>query len=270
MLETRRTTRYFADYPPDNHKATTSSDSASSSLRLKPTGNPHDEQYDLSFSESGDNYAYRGTRSSGDGQYVLIFDPARKAFVIHQVDSAFDMNLTSTPWEQDPAVLQKDYEQLMTSPKRQQSNSDDEQEMDTFAKAQTVETKRRKTEKVAKPKKVREPTPESEEESDDGLTIEYPDGEPAQRYHSQSTPIFRRAQSEESDKFEDIMQEEELNQDVEALALPSPVHGDTAELDAEEELDELDLEAELEQALQTETQAEEAHAADESSESEEE
>jgi len=255
------------DKSSDNHKPDPSSDTSSTSMHLLPSASDS-TSYDLSFSDNSEKYSYNGVRTSGDGQYVLIFDPVKKHFVLHQVDSTFDMNLVSAPWDQDASSLRSAYPQLepktkpiASAPQRRPSKSA------KHAAAANTDTKRRKQEKPKKPKPpVREPTPE-EEDSDDGLTVEYPDGPPAQQYHYQSTPIFQRNISEEaSDEDEDAEHEsfeEERNQDVDHLQLPSPANNAGGMSDEEIELD---LEAELEQALK-ET---EDNGADESSESEEE
>jgi len=208
-------------------------------------------------------------RTSGDGQYVLIFDPIKKHFVLHRVDSTFDMNLVSAPWEQNASALRKQYTQLepeskpvapAPAPQRRPSKS----AKNAAAAAAKATAKRQKQEKPKKPKPpVKEPTPE-EEDSDDALTVEYPDGPPSQQYHYQPTPVFQRNVSEdESDEdAEHESFEEERNQDVDHLQLPSPANNAGGMSDEDIELD---LEEELEKALnQTE------NGADESSESEEE
>jgi hypothetical protein len=210
-------------------------------MKLKPSGS--NSSYDLSFSDNPE--LYNGVRTSGDGQYVLLFDPDRKVFVLHQVDSTFDMNLVKTPAARN-------------TPKATKAAK---------AAPAKAEPKRKKAVTQAKKKPpVREPTPE-EEDSDDGLTIEYP-GAPSQQYHHQSTPTFQRHISEEiSDEDEDEDAEgeeyEEKNQDVDYLKLPSP--GNIAGGMSDEDM-ELDLEAELEQALKETAENDE----NESSESEEE
>jgi RNA polymerase II transcription elongation factor len=204
-------------------------------------------------------------RTSGDGQYVLIFDPVKKHFVLHRVDSTFDMNLVSAPWDQNASNLRSQYPQL--DPETKPAPPAPQRRPSKSAKnvvAAKTNTKRQKQEKPKKPKPpVREPTP-VEEDSDDGLTVEYPDGPPAQQYHYQPTPVFRRNPSEDAsdEDAEHESFEEELNQDVDHLKLPSPANNAGGMSDEEIELD---LEAELEQALK-----ETENGADESSESEEE
>ena len=185
--------------------------------------------------------------------------------MLHRVDSTFDMNLVSAPWDQNSSNLRSQYPQLepetkpaVPAPQRRPSKSAKN------AAAAKATTKRPKQEKPKKPKPpVREPTPE-EEDSDDGLTVEYPDGPPAQQHHYQPTPVFRRHASEDAsdEDAEHESFEEERNQDVDHLQLPSPANNAGGLSDEEIELD---LEAELEQALK-----ETENGADESSESEEE
>ncbi|KAM3075319.1 hypothetical protein ACMFMG_007242 [Clarireedia jacksonii] len=259
-----------------NHKPDSSSDDSTTSAHLKPSADPNSSKFDLSLSDSNEEYSYTGVRTSGDGQYVLIFDPVKKHFVLDRIDSTFEMNLTSTPWTSDTSQLRSQYTQLELpsqsakeevqpqpkAPPRKQSKA----KAATTTKAKAPP--RAKAEKAKKPKPPpREPTPEPEEDSDDGLTVEYPDGPVSQQhYEYRPPPIFQREPSEEiSDEDEDAEHEiyEERNQDVDHLKLPSPVNkpGGLSDEDIE-----LDLEAELEQALA----AEHASSADESSESEEE
>lgn len=221
------------------------------------------------MTNNDEEYAYRGTRTSGDDQYVLLFDPERKAFILHQIDSSFDMNLTSTPWDQDATSLRQSYDQL--APPRQIRKPEPQCEVKRVPVRNNIESKVKKTEKPKKPRATRrEPTPEPvEEDSDDDMIVEYPDGPPSQRFQSQSTPIFRQEESEESEEDADSeMEEDSRNQDVEALSLPSPVHN-SGGAEPEEEIDELGLEAELLEALENETHEDGARD-DESSESEEE
>ncbi|KAK3311379.1 RNA polymerase II transcription elongation factor-domain-containing protein [Chaetomium strumarium] len=93
-----------------NHRPTLSSDSAPSTARLKRSAK--DESYNLGFDDQGDKYQYNGVRTHDDGNYVLIFDPTRKAFVLHRVDSTFHMNITRTPTESNAANLRKQFPHL--------------------------------------------------------------------------------------------------------------------------------------------------------------
>ncbi|KUJ23294.1 uncharacterized protein LY89DRAFT_680069 [Mollisia scopiformis] len=246
-----------------NHKPDTSSDS--SSALLQPSSDS-DSRYDLTLTDASKMYSYEGSRTSADGQYVLIFDPMKKHFVLHRVDSTFDMNLVSAPWSSD---VRDQYPQIepsepkpaaTTAPQRKASKGGKKAAAtkSTTAKASIPRQKVEKPKKAAKPAPPpREPTPEPEKDSDDGLTIEYPDA-PASRpsaNNSQaynSTPVFHRNVSEDvSDEDEDAEGEEyederERNQDVDHLKLPSPAGnvGGMSDEDIEDE-----LEAELEKAL---------------------
>lgn len=99
---------------PDNHKPTLSSDASPASARLKPSSSStaSSTDYDLSFTDDGGKYAYNGSRSTKANQYALIFDPERKAFVLHRVDSTFNMNLTRTPSNADADALKEEHPHL--------------------------------------------------------------------------------------------------------------------------------------------------------------
>lgn len=219
-------------------------------MQLQPSDSDP-STYNLSFSDNSEKYSYKGVRTSGDGQYVLIFEPENKRFVLHRVDSTFDMNLVNAPWEDNASTLRTQYPQLETPAKPEAQPPQRRTPKSTKnAVAAKAEPKRRKP--AEKPKKAkpppREPTPE-EDESDDGLTIEYPDAAPSsQPYKFQSTPVFQRNVSEEisDEDAEGEEYEDEMNQDVDHLKLPSPANNAGGMSD--EDL-ELDLEAELEEAL---------------------
>jgi hypothetical protein len=193
----------------------------------------------------------------------------KKHFVLHRIDSTFDMNLISSPWEQDASILRSQYPQLEPTTKPESAASQRRSTKPTKnATAPKNDTKRKKSVQPKKPKpQVREPTPE-EEEPDYCLTVEYPDAPSSQQYQYQSTPVFQRNVSEDiSDEDEDAEgedYEEERNQDVDLLKLPSPANNNAGGV-SDEDI-ELDLEAELEQALKETAEG----GADESSESEEE
>lgn len=224
-----------------------------------------DTNFELTLDDDGDEYKYEGVRDTKDSQFILIFVPEEQHFVLHQVDSSFDMNLVETPREKDAAILASEYEQIGGGSKPKPNRR----------KASTVKTTKKATEKTRvadKPKKKaskREPTPEPEDEDmDDGLTIEYPDGPPPSRFQ-RSSPLYRRRESSvESDADGDYEDDEteQRNKDVEDLSLPSPVKAQHGKEDEDD--DELDLEAELEMALEQELDPKSK--GDESSESEEE
>ncbi|ORY67303.1 RNA polymerase II transcription elongation factor-domain-containing protein, partial [Pseudomassariella vexata] len=86
-----------------NHKP----DPTPSLAKLKPTSKSS-STYDLSYNDGG-LHKYQGIRASEDGQYVLIFDPSREAFVLHKVDSTFNMNLIRTPSNKDAESLRQEH-----------------------------------------------------------------------------------------------------------------------------------------------------------------
>ncbi|KAJ4298525.1 hypothetical protein N0V88_003555 [Collariella sp. IMI 366227] len=93
-----------------NHRPALSSDAAPHTARLKKSAK--DDSYNLGFDDQGNRYQYNGVRTTDDGNFVLIFDPARKAFVLHQVDSTFHMNLTRTPTDSNVDSLRKQFPHL--------------------------------------------------------------------------------------------------------------------------------------------------------------
>lgn len=101
--------------PTDNHKPTLSSDAAPSAARLKPSSTSSTSTYDLGFTDDGGKYAYSGTRSTKENQYALVFDPERKAFILHRIDSTFTMNLTRTPSNADAEALREEHPHLDSS-----------------------------------------------------------------------------------------------------------------------------------------------------------
>lgn len=267
-----------ADNLADNHKPDTTS---STSLHLQPSSS---KSYDMTL-DSGSpdsSYTYSGMRTSNDGQYVLIFDPAKKHFVLHRLDSSFAMNMTDAPITEEDAST---YPQLSPRARPQASSTSAPQrrvskvkpaKKNTSTPTAKTEAAKRKDSKVKKAKTapVREPTPDEASASEDGddLLIEYPDG--PSNYQTSTTPIFQRRISEASDADEDAEGEEwdepeemggvERNGDVDLLQLPSPAGNANGGMSDEEM--ELDLEAELEQALKANANAN----GNESDESEEE
>ncbi|WQF83063.1 Putative transcription elongation factor Eaf [Colletotrichum destructivum] len=97
-----------------NHKPELSSEPATARLKPETPGSKSD--FDLSFPDGNNGmYGYAGTRTMDDNQYVLYFDPARKAFILDKVDSTFHMNVTRTPSSDNPESLRQQFEQLDTS-----------------------------------------------------------------------------------------------------------------------------------------------------------
>lgn len=275
--------KYVTNNPLDNHKPDPSTGTSANLAQLKPSSDSNTTKYDLSVSDNSEDYTYTGTRTTGDGQYVLTFDPVRKVLVLDRIDSTFDMNLTSAPWTNDTAQLQTQYDQL--EPPAKTSTKESKVPPKKAPKAKAPPAPKAKSASRAKPEKTkkskpqppkREPTPEpeeEEEESDDGLTVEYPDGQGSQQQqYEYRPPIFQRAPSEEeiSDEDEDMDDDGiyEHNQDVDHLKLPSPLNNPSVMTDEEADM-EADFEADLEAELEKEMNQQSLQG-DESDESEEE
>ena len=256
----------------DNHRPEPTTTQSLSSLQLQASRSAASD-YDLSFSDESGKYKYSGVQTSGDGQYVLIFNPEKKHFVLHRIDSTFDMNLVSAPWEKNASTLRSQYTQLESTAKPTETPQRKPSKSSKNTAVAKPEPKRRKSAQTKKKPPVREPTPEEEDDSDDGLTIEYPDARSSRQYKTQTEVILQQNVSgeEAEEEYEDEDAdaegefEEQRNQDVDYLTLPSPANNNTAGM-SDEDI-ELDLEAELEQALKETT---EGAGEDESDESEEE
>lgn len=98
----------------DNHKPDISPDNTSATARLKQTNK--DGTFNLGLDDNGNRYMYNGVRTTKDGNYVLIFDPARQVFVLHRLDSLFHMNVTRTPGTSDVDSLRKQFPQFEVQP----------------------------------------------------------------------------------------------------------------------------------------------------------
>ncbi|KAK2060923.1 hypothetical protein LY76DRAFT_568016 [Colletotrichum caudatum] len=97
-----------------NHKPELASEPGTARLKPETPGSKSD--FELSFPDGNNGmYGYAGTRTMDDNQYVLYFDPARKAFILDKVDSTFHMNVTRTPSNDNPESLRQQFEQLDTS-----------------------------------------------------------------------------------------------------------------------------------------------------------
>ncbi|EAA35419.1 hypothetical protein NCU02033 [Neurospora crassa OR74A] len=272
-----------------NHKPALSSDIAPSQSRLKRSAK--DGSYNLGFDDNGDKYQYNGVRTAADGQYVLVFDPDRKAFVLHQVDSMFNMNIAKTPTDTNAAkqfppldvkgtILDKPAAKPKASAAASRNkeapaknapagrgrggkSAQNKQNPATLPPSKPASPPRAEVEGHAT--KRRKPTSadsedEDEDDDDGGLTIEYPDGPPPERfkpavnkYASPALALTRRFSEfaaaynpdEEEDVnmdaefesrfnedadgegggYEDDDEEEEEDEDmVDALALPSPIN----------------------------------------------
>ncbi|KAK2018308.1 hypothetical protein LZ32DRAFT_654089 [Colletotrichum eremochloae] len=97
-----------------NHKPELTSEPGTARLKPETPGSKSD--FDLSFLDGNNGmYGYAGTRTMDDNQYVLYFDPTRKAFILDKIDSTFHMNVTRTPSNDNPESLRQQFEQLDTS-----------------------------------------------------------------------------------------------------------------------------------------------------------
>lgn len=204
----------------DNHKPELSSDTGPNEAKLKPSPSD-DDTFNLSFYENGGKYAYNGTRSAKENQYVLIFDPERKAFVLHRMDSMFHMNLARTPYNSDAQELKEKYPQIdsnirpatdkkgkaATVKARENTNkktsADSKKKEAPAAKAEPPETAAKSSQQSQadkdKPKKQqrnRSPaeSDEDDEDGDGGLLVEYPDPAPSAPTRGQDfSPAFPTA-----------------------------------------------------------------------------
>ncbi|KAG5986096.1 hypothetical protein E4U43_005668 [Claviceps pusilla] len=250
-----------------NHKPALSSDDAPNNARLKPSLPGKTDSYDLSFTDDDGAYAYTGSRNTNSNQYVLHFDPERKAFILDKIDSTFNMNITRTPSDADAERLRSQYPHLDSQPSPQKratakkTGANKETATSKSSQQQAKEPKRKtekqqqkqKQKKVAKEvalsfpepqkEKPKPPKPpksqsqsfEDEEEEDDdddgGLLIEYPGGDAAkQADFSPAFPPPRRF-----DDFMDQRDSEADDADGESddepdmdFKLPSPVNNHLA------------------------------------------
>ncbi|KAI9764453.1 MAG: hypothetical protein M1840_008476 [Geoglossum simile] len=103
--------------------------------------------YSLSMTDDDDSekpstYEYVGSRSSASSSaYALIYDSAKEGFILDKVDSNFNFNLTSTPWEGDSQKLEQQDPQLSLKNEDPDSGedslfSDDDGEFDEDGKPQ--------------------------------------------------------------------------------------------------------------------------------------
>ena len=224
----------------DNHKPALSSDAAPSQARLKRSA--RDGSYNLGFEDNGDKYQYNGVRTTADSQYVLVFDPERKAFVLHQVDSMFNMNITKATTDLNAA---KQYPPLdvkgtvldKPAPKKKASvAASKNKEASTKnapagrgrgkagqGKQNPAPSKPASPPRTDKRRKASPANSEDEEDDDDdgGLTIEYPDGPPPERFkpagHKYASPpiALTRRFSEFAAAYNPDEEEEDVNMDAE-------------------------------------------------------
>lgn len=233
------------------------SEGAPDHARLKPSVPGDTSSYDLSFTDKGGNYAFAGARNFADDQYVLYFDPKRKAFILDRVESTFDMNLTRLPNNSDPASLARKYPHLGSEAEPNQEPA--KKAVDSEVRKSAVKARpnnplvtnppKRKADKKQAPKnvdlalpvpekpkpKARKPAMEEEEDEDEdddgGLLVEYPGAAPQKR--TDFSPAFPSVRK--FDEFMDQRESEGDDADGESddeletdFKLPSPVNNHSA------------------------------------------
>ncbi|KZZ90456.1 Transcription elognation factor Eaf [Moelleriella libera RCEF 2490] len=219
-----------------NHKPALSSGDAPNTARLKPSIPGKTDSYDLTFFDDNESYAYAGSRDTNGNQYVLHFDPERKAFILDKIDSTFSMNITRVPGNSDPESLRRQYPHLDSQPgppKRVAAKKTSAPKDKDTAKSQAAkESIKRKPEKKQQSKEVAlsfpEPAKENpkkpvqrttfenedEDEDDDddddgGLLIEYPGAETAAAANQTDfSPAFPRPR-----RFDDFMDQRDSEAD---------------------------------------------------------
>lgn len=242
-----------------NHKPTLSSNDAPNNARLKPSLPGKTDSYDLTFTDDDGNYAYSGSRNTNSNQYVLHFDPERRAFILDKIDSTFNMNMTRLPSNSDPERLRSQYPHLdsqsapkKVTAKKMAATKETPKSTTSKSQSQAKEPKRKAAEKkkqqqqtkqvalsfpepqleIPKPKaKSFEDEEEDDEDDDGGLLIEYPGGDAAkQADFSPAFPPPRRF-----DDFMDRRESEADDADGESddepdmdFKLPSPVNNHTS------------------------------------------
>jgi hypothetical protein len=216
----------------DNHKPDTPPSLAKVRQNISSKGT-----YDLTYQDGG-IYKYRGERASEDGKFVLIFDPSRQAYVLHKVDSTFNVNLIHTPTNKDAESLRQEYPHLENSSIKVSSTKGSGSTSQT-----TRENKARKPDKdksltvpEARPSKPlpKKHDPESEEDDSDddgGLVMEFPGGQ-APGSNRDFSPAFppRRfsdftAQLDEEEDADGEDDDDDMS--VEHFKLPSPMNFQT-------------------------------------------
>lgn len=233
---------------------------ATSALLKPSTSDQH--KYNLTMSTATSTSFYHGARSSGApkkaARYVLVWDASRSGWELRLVDSVFEMGFVrSSGVDGEDGGRAQDESPVKAAPKARRKS----------VAAPKEEVKRQKTAGRRREKSLSE----SESESDDGLTIEYPGGKAPTRPFGLGlgTPLGGREERGVGRVDIDVNVDADADEDgdgdvdVEALDLGSPAQGGMEEEESEEEREEeVDLEAELEREL--------AKGGGESSESEEE
>ncbi|POS84821.1 hypothetical protein EPUL_004463 [Erysiphe pulchra] len=221
------------------NKANDATCPSSNSFRLQPD-EEDSASFNLSYLNNTEKPSYHGKRVVDETQFVLIFDAVKEHFVLHRLDSNFDMMTVSPPSDSHGINFKN-----QTTARQKRSTKDVKKTNDS-----NKEVSRRKVEKPKTTKKpIREPTPE--EESDDGLTIEYPGGQMQNepKVYSSPIPTYHREIRESCERDDGILPDDEefLNQNFEISRQSSPLREPPAEM-SDEDI-EMALEAELEQEL---------------------
>lgn len=218
-----------------NHRPT---ENAPSLARLKPNVSSK-SSYDLSYNDNG-IYKFQGNRSTGDGQYVLIFDPQREVFVLHKLDSLFNMNLIRTPTNNDAESLRREYPHIegtniSTSGGNNNLSKTKAAPKDTATdKGSGMLTM---PEPGPPPKKLAPPPPkkrepasdeedDEEEDDDDDILIEVPGDDGRNANHDFSPAFAPRRFSEfvhASEEEEDADGEDD-DESMDHFTLPSPLN----------------------------------------------
>lgn len=213
---------------------------------MRPAVPGKTDSYDLTYSDGGDDYAFNGTRNTDGNQYVLYFDPSRKAFILDRVDSTFNMSVTRLPDNSDSESLSIQHPHLDTRPKSpppRQKSPPPRQPAKPAAKDKPAPKPRakepapkkevkRKTEKKQAPKKSTElslPVPqppkpkpkpepkrrapvdeedEDEDDDDGGLLVEYPGADSRPGRQTDFSPAFPAVR-----RFDDFMNQRESEGD---------------------------------------------------------
>ncbi|KAJ3561183.1 hypothetical protein NPX13_g9046 [Xylaria arbuscula] len=236
-----------------NHKPTLSSTTAPHQARIKPNGSSDPSaSYDLSFQDEGGRYAFQGSRGHEDNQYVLIFDPEREVFVLHRVDSMFNMNSI----HHSKLIVRQEQPSQPTKLCLLKSAKPTKSKKPAPKDPKPPVAKKADPPAPVKPAKSKKAHHDSEDESsdDDLLTIEDPGGAPPASNRDFSpgfidqprrfSDFVQQYQNEEEEEEEDDggleievealndadgeeeegEEEEEEDDEPENFTLPSPIH----------------------------------------------
>lgn len=260
-----------------NHKPEHSSSNAPEQARLKPAIAGKTTSYDLSYNDNG-TYAFAGTRNIDSNQYVLHFDPKRKAFILDRIDSTFNMNITRIPSNNDPESLRQKYphiDEAALKPKPKAAPAAPPKPKTSKAKAKAAsnvfnkpppkparKTEKKQTKDVPlslpkpeatpppepkrKPRKVEDDEDEEEDEGPDPLEVDW--GSPKAN-KADFSPAFNAVAPR---RFDDYMNQrdseaDEGDEDSEEegpmdrdFKLPSPVKSRTAQQDHNDDVMQVD------------------------------